>query len=92
MFFTDKLNSTQMLIDDTFGITDLDKWTEGFYTGLFWPDCWKHKPGGPHISYGTDHKRSRELHLLWLSAWHFGYQEKIRLGISISLEEYLQFH
>lgn len=45
---------------------------DGYNNGLYWPDKWKHKPGGPFI---YDTPESKECHRLWMLGWEMGFKE-----------------
>lgn len=54
----------------------IDKYLEGYNSGLNWPDKWeKSRPGGPYVSAT---QQSLDENRLWLKGWDSGHKEKHR--------------
>lgn len=65
---------------------------DGYESGLNWRDCWKHKPGGPHvlsagyketIEWRRKARLSQDKNKAWLKGWAAGFKKKAELACGI---------
>lgn len=63
----------------------MTSYQKGFLSGLYWPDRWDHKPGGPWVYSGKNNKelaeKSRQEHDDWMQAWELGNDAKAKMKL-----------
>lgn len=71
-----------MLNPQTLNKGIVDKYLEGFKSGVEWPDRWEdHKPGGPYVSGSKfDGGQSARENEAWKLGWEDGHALKIKVN------------